>query len=170
MSLPNATIWEETGQVNLLFKYLECQKINEHYLPLPPIALGIILRVCLPLPPLALGIILLVCLPLPPLALGIILHVCLPLPPLAPCIIIRVCLPLPPLAPGRVVNMASGLARMAMPMRSAYVTSKYAVAGLTECLRMEMKSWGVHVSIIEPGNYISGEKKYAMNAVSLNSI
>lgn len=37
---------------------------------------------------------------------------------------------------GRVVNMASGLARMAVPMRSAYVASKYAVAGFTECLRL----------------------------------
>ncbi|XP_037782916.1 D-beta-hydroxybutyrate dehydrogenase, mitochondrial-like isoform X2 [Penaeus monodon] len=57
---------------------------------------------------------------------------------------------------GRVVNISSGLARMAVPMRSPYVLSKYAVEGLSDVLRYEMKTWGVGVSLIEPGNYIAG--------------
>lgn len=57
---------------------------------------------------------------------------------------------------GRVINISSGLARMAVPMRSPYVLSKYAVEGLSDVLRYEMKTWGVGVSLIEPGNYIAG--------------
>lgn len=59
-------------------------------------------------------------------------------------------------AKGRVVNITSGLARMAVPMRSPYVLSKYAVEGLSDVLRYEMKTWGVHVSLVEPGNFIAG--------------
>ncbi|XP_042210717.1 D-beta-hydroxybutyrate dehydrogenase, mitochondrial-like isoform X2 [Homarus americanus] len=65
-------------------------------------------------------------------------------------------LPLIRRAKGRVVTISSGLARMAVPMRSAYVLSKYAVEGFCDVLRYEMRSWGVKVSIIEPGNYIAG--------------
>ena len=36
---------------------------------------------------------------------------------------------------GRVVNMISGLGRFAVPMRSPYVLTKYAVEGLSDCLR-----------------------------------
>ncbi|XP_068241451.1 D-beta-hydroxybutyrate dehydrogenase, mitochondrial-like [Palaemon carinicauda] len=65
-------------------------------------------------------------------------------------------LPMVRKAKGRVVNISSGLGRMAVPMRSPYVLTKYAVEGLNDVLRYEMKSWGVHVSIVEPGNYIAG--------------
>lgn len=57
---------------------------------------------------------------------------------------------------GRVVTITSGLGRMAVPMRSPYVLTKYATEGFCDCLRYEMRSWGVHVSIIEPGNFIAG--------------
>ncbi|XP_050714703.1 D-beta-hydroxybutyrate dehydrogenase, mitochondrial-like [Eriocheir sinensis] len=56
---------------------------------------------------------------------------------------------------GRVVTVTSGLGRMAVPMRSAYVTSKYAAEGFCDVLRYEMRKWGVNVSIVEPGNFIA---------------
>lgn len=46
---------------------------------------------------------------------------------------------------GRVVNMASGLARMMAPSRSVYAITKYAIEGFSDCLRYEMKRWGVKV-------------------------
>ncbi|XP_033118092.1 D-beta-hydroxybutyrate dehydrogenase, mitochondrial-like isoform X2 [Anneissia japonica] len=64
-------------------------------------------------------------------------------------------LPLIRQAKGRVVNVASGLARQSAAGRSPYVVSKYGVEGFSQCLRYEMKKWGVHVSIIEPGNFIA---------------
>ncbi|KAG0722640.1 D-beta-hydroxybutyrate dehydrogenase, mitochondrial [Chionoecetes opilio] len=58
-------------------------------------------------------------------------------------------------AKGRVVNMASMYGRMGNVMRGPYVLSKYAVEGFTDCLRQEMRPWGVAVSLIEPGNYVA---------------
>ncbi len=36
---------------------------------------------------------------------------------------------------GRIVTITSGLALQAMPSRSVYVTSKYAMEGFCQCLR-----------------------------------
>ncbi|KAM9332268.1 D-beta-hydroxybutyrate dehydrogenase, mitochondrial [Pholidichthys leucotaenia] len=63
-------------------------------------------------------------------------------------------LPLIRRAKGRVVNIASMYGRMGNLMRSPYCVSKYAVEAFSDCLRYEMKAWGVKVSIIEPGNFI----------------
>uniref|UniRef100_A0A3B4Y756 3-hydroxybutyrate dehydrogenase, type 1 n=1 Tax=Seriola lalandi dorsalis TaxID=1841481 RepID=A0A3B4Y756_SERLL len=63
-------------------------------------------------------------------------------------------LPLIRRAKGRVVNLASMYARMGNVMRSPYCISKYGVEAFSDCLRYEMRGWGVKVSIIEPGNFI----------------
>uniref|UniRef100_A0A8C9XM22 3-hydroxybutyrate dehydrogenase, type 1 n=1 Tax=Sander lucioperca TaxID=283035 RepID=A0A8C9XM22_SANLU len=63
-------------------------------------------------------------------------------------------LPLIRRAKGRVVNLASMYARMGNALRSPYCVSKYGVEAFSDCLRYEMKTWGVKVSIIEPGNFI----------------
>uniref|UniRef100_A0A4W6DJK1 3-hydroxybutyrate dehydrogenase, type 1 n=1 Tax=Lates calcarifer TaxID=8187 RepID=A0A4W6DJK1_LATCA len=63
-------------------------------------------------------------------------------------------LPLIRRARGRVVNLASMYGRMGNVMRSPYCVSKYGVEAFSDCLRYEMKTWGVKVSIIEPGNFI----------------
>ncbi|XP_034428117.1 D-beta-hydroxybutyrate dehydrogenase, mitochondrial [Hippoglossus hippoglossus] len=63
-------------------------------------------------------------------------------------------LPLIRRAKGRVVNLASLYGRMGNVMRSPYCVSKYGVEAFSDCLRYEMKSWGVKVSIVEPGNFI----------------
>ncbi|KAL6488355.1 hypothetical protein MHYP_G00020960 [Metynnis hypsauchen] len=63
-------------------------------------------------------------------------------------------LPLIRRAKGRVVNIASMYGRMGNALRSPYCISKYGVEAFSDCLRYEMKSWGVKVSVIEPGNFI----------------
>ena len=52
---------------------------------------------------------------------------------------------------GRIVNLSSVLGRIPLPLMGAYVASKYAVEGLSDCLRIELRNAGVAVSIIEPG-------------------
>lgn len=69
---------------------------------------------------------------------------------------IKTFLPLIRSAKGRVVTITSGLGRMAVPTRSPYVFTKYALEGFHDCLRYEMKAFGVSVSILEPGNFIAG--------------
>ena len=53
---------------------------------------------------------------------------------------------------GRIVNIGSIGGRMATPFQGAYNASKFAMEALTDSLRMELKPWGIHVSIVEPGN------------------
>lgn len=52
---------------------------------------------------------------------------------------------------GRIINMSSVLGIISMPFRGAYNASKYAVEGLSDTLRLELKSAGIHVITIEPG-------------------
>ncbi len=60
-------------------------------------------------------------------------------------------LPLLRAARGRIVNMGSIGGRMATPFVGAYAASKFALEALTDALRVEVRPWGIHVSIIEPG-------------------
>jgi NAD(P)-dependent dehydrogenase (short-subunit alcohol dehydrogenase family) len=51
----------------------------------------------------------------------------------------------------RVINVCSCAGYLAIPGMSAYAASKFAFEAFSDCLRREMYSWGLHVSIIEPG-------------------
>ena len=52
---------------------------------------------------------------------------------------------------GRIVQISSALGLVAMPMRGAYIASKFALEGITDTLRLELKDTNIHVSLIEPG-------------------
>lgn len=52
---------------------------------------------------------------------------------------------------GRIVNCSSVLGFVAAPWRSAYIASKFALEGLTDTLRIEMRDTPIHVVLIEPG-------------------
>jgi NAD(P)-dependent dehydrogenase (short-subunit alcohol dehydrogenase family) len=52
---------------------------------------------------------------------------------------------------GRIVNMSSVAGRSALPYSGPYCSSKFALEGLTDSLRMELREWGISVSIVEPG-------------------
>ncbi|GGI78015.1 SDR family NAD(P)-dependent oxidoreductase [Legionella impletisoli] len=52
---------------------------------------------------------------------------------------------------GRIINISSILGVISLPFRGAYNASKYAVEGLTDTLRLELKPSGIEVICIEPG-------------------
>lgn len=52
---------------------------------------------------------------------------------------------------GRIIQNSSVLGLVAMPYRGAYNCSKFALEGLSDTLRLELRGTGVHVSLIEPG-------------------
>ena len=57
---------------------------------------------------------------------------------------------------GTVVNLSSVVGRMAFPLTSTYCSTKWAIEGLTESLRLELGHFGVHVVLIEPGQIGTG--------------
>ena len=59
---------------------------------------------------------------------------------------VKACAPLLRKGNGRVVTVTSCLARWAVPNRSPYVATKCALQGFSECLRHEMRKFGVKVS------------------------
>ena len=52
---------------------------------------------------------------------------------------------------GRIVMISSILGRVAMPWRGAYNASKFALEGLTDTLRLELRGTNIKVSLICPG-------------------
>ena len=52
---------------------------------------------------------------------------------------------------GKIVNISSVAGRIGFPASPAYISSKFALEGLSESLRLEMSPFGVDVIIIEPG-------------------
>lgn len=66
--------------------------------------------------------------------------------------IIQAFLPLIRRGKGRIIQVSSALGRLAMPLSGPYASSKYALEGMTDALRRELKPWGIRVSLIEPGS------------------
>ena len=52
---------------------------------------------------------------------------------------------------GKILNVSSIGGKVGMPYGSWYHASKFAVEGLSDCLRMELKQFGIDVILIEPG-------------------
>jgi NAD(P)-dependent dehydrogenase (short-subunit alcohol dehydrogenase family) len=52
---------------------------------------------------------------------------------------------------GRIIQHSSVLGLITLPFRGAYNSSKYALEGLTDTLRLELHGSGIHISLIEPG-------------------
>ena len=55
-------------------------------------------------------------------------------------------------ARGRIVNIGSVSGLVSGPFSGAYSASKFAMEALTDSLRLELRPWKIHVSIVEPGN------------------
>jgi NAD(P)-dependent dehydrogenase (short-subunit alcohol dehydrogenase family) len=53
---------------------------------------------------------------------------------------------------GAIINMSSIAGIIAVPFQGAYCGSKFALEGMTEAMRGEVKPFGVRVSLIEPGD------------------
>ena len=52
---------------------------------------------------------------------------------------------------GKIINISSVAGRIGFPASPAYISSKFALEGLSESLRLEMAPFGVDIIIIEPG-------------------
>ncbi len=57
---------------------------------------------------------------------------------------------------GRIINISSLAGVLGVPFSGIYSASKFAVEGMTESLRLETRHFGIHVSLIEPGDFDTG--------------
>ena len=64
---------------------------------------------------------------------------------------------------GRIVFNSSVLGRVAIRDHGAYVASKYAVEGIADTLRLELRGSGIRVALIEPGPI---ESRFQANAAA----
>ena len=62
---------------------------------------------------------------------------------------------------GRIVYISSVLGFVAMPFRGPYVASKFAIEGLVDTLRLELKKTRIKLCIVQPGPI---ESKFRQNA------
>jgi NAD(P)-dependent dehydrogenase (short-subunit alcohol dehydrogenase family) len=69
---------------------------------------------------------------------------------------------------GRIVQNSSVLGLVAFPFRGAYNATKFALEGLTDTLRLELRGTGIHVSLIEPGPIESRFRANALQALKRN--
>lgn len=69
---------------------------------------------------------------------------------------------------GRIIYNSSVLGFVAMKFRGAYNASKYAVEGLADTLRLELRGSGIHVVLIEPGPIASRFRQNAFDNYQKN--
>ena len=74
--------------------------------------------------------------------------------------ILNVCRKVSPLlrqrGSGYILNITSIAGLLGLPFRGIYSASKFAVEGLSESLSQELRPYGIHVCIIEPGDFRTG--------------
>ncbi len=71
---------------------------------------------------------------------------------LAPMELVRLVLPgMRARRRGRIINVSSVGGMMAMPTMAVYSASKFALEGASEALWYEVRPWGIHVTLVEPG-------------------
>ncbi len=63
---------------------------------------------------------------------------------------------------GRIVQCSSILGFIAFPWRGAYTATKYALEGLTDTMRLELRGTGIEVILIEPGPITSKLREKAI--------
>ncbi|MCC5859069.1 MAG: SDR family oxidoreductase [Ectothiorhodospiraceae bacterium] len=57
---------------------------------------------------------------------------------------------------GHIVNMSSMAGVLGVPFQGFYSASKFAVEGMTQALRQEVRPFGIRVALIRPGDFRSG--------------
>ncbi|MFF3246324.1 SDR family NAD(P)-dependent oxidoreductase [Streptomyces sp. NPDC002870] len=70
---------------------------------------------------------------------------------------------------GRIVNISSVGGKVTFPLGGFYHASKFAVEGLTDVLRGEVKPFGISVSLIEPGAIRTGFGDTITSSLSENT-
>ena len=61
-------------------------------------------------------------------------------------------LPLLRTGEGRIVNISSISGLVAFPFMGPYASSKFALEAISDCWRIELRPWGIHVALVEPGD------------------
>src|SRR5439155_8587990 len=63
---------------------------------------------------------------------------------------------------GHIINVSSVAGKRGLPLSGIYCASKFALQGITESMRLELKDSGIHVSIISPA---STETEFGANVL-----
>jgi NAD(P)-dependent dehydrogenase (short-subunit alcohol dehydrogenase family) len=84
---------------------------------------------------------------------------------IGPLSVIQAFMPMLRRSRGRIVNISSVGGRVATPFVGPYCASKFALEGLSDSMRAELKPFGVHVSIVEPGAVKTAMFEKARSAV-----
>ncbi|NND08073.1 MAG: SDR family oxidoreductase [Saprospiraceae bacterium] len=71
---------------------------------------------------------------------------------------------------GKIINISSIAGLMGLPYRSIYSASKFAVEGLTEALRTEVKKFGVQVCTLQPGSINTNIKEKRVSHLPKDSV
>jgi len=69
---------------------------------------------------------------------------------------------------GRIIYISSVLGFVAMPFRGPYVASKFAIEGLVDTLRLELKQTRIKLSLVQPGPIKSKFRQNALLAFKEN--
>ena len=75
---------------------------------------------------------------------------------IGPVMVTKAFLPLIRQARGRVVAISSIAGKLPMPFNGAHCGTKHALEGIFSTLRIELRPWGIHVAIVEPGTIATG--------------
>jgi len=70
---------------------------------------------------------------------------------------------------GRIVMFSSINGLMGIPFQDAYTASKHAIEGYAEGLQMEVRPFGIRVTLIEPGDHRSGSDRYRLHAAAMGA-
>ncbi len=66
---------------------------------------------------------------------------------------------------GLIVNISSVAGKVGLPFQGIYSSSKFAIESLTESLSIELKPFGIHVCLIEPGDYNTDANKNRITVI-----
>ncbi len=70
---------------------------------------------------------------------------------------------------GKIINVSSVAGLISVPFQSMYSASKYALEAISEAMRIEVKPFGIKVSLIEPGDIKTGFTKNRQTVVNAGS-
>ncbi len=70
---------------------------------------------------------------------------------------------------GRIVMYSSINGLLGIPFQNAYTASKHAIEGYAEGLQMEVRPFGIQVTLVEPGDHRGGSEKYRPHAARMKA-